>query len=127
VSNFITINAAPNDWLSTQDDTRWDVPKTANDPCPTGYRVPTETELDAERALFATNNAAGAFASVLKLPVAGYRNAGAGALTGVGSNGNYWSSTVDGTNARYLRFPSSNAYMSSSHRAYGFSVRCLKE
>ena len=126
-SNFITINAAPNDWLSTQDDTRWDVPKTANDPCPTGYRVPTETELDAERTLFATSNDAGAFASVLKLPVAGYRNYSTGALASVGSSGRYWSSTVSGTSARRLYFGSSAANMSSSNRAYGFSVRCLKE
>lgn len=60
-------------------------------------------------------------------PVAGYRNNSTGALTNVGSNGNYWSSTVSGTNARNLNFNSSNANMNANNRANGFSVRCIKE
>jgi uncharacterized protein (TIGR02145 family) len=61
------------------------------------------------------------------LPVAGNRNNSNGTLNNVGSNGNYWSSTVDGTNARNLNFNSSNANMNSNNRANGFSVRCLKD
>ena len=61
------------------------------------------------------------------LPVAGNRNNSNGSLNTVGSNGNYWSSTVDGTNARNLNFNSSNANMNSNNRANGFSVRCLKD
>ncbi len=49
------------------------------------------------------------------------------AFNNVGSNGNYWSSTVSGTNARYLTFYSSNAAMNSNNRANGFSVRCIKD
>jgi hypothetical protein len=45
----------------------------------------------------------------------------------VGSNGNYWSSTLDGTNAKNLNFNSSNANTNSNNRAFGFSVRCLKD
>jgi uncharacterized protein (TIGR02145 family) len=130
-TSFIT---SVDDWLSTQDDTRWNsgtevapVKVTANDPCPTGFRVPTESELDAERVLFATQNAAGAWGSVLKLPVAGYRRYSTGARTSVGSRGYYWSSTVSGTDAGLLRFVSSTAYMNSDYRAGGFSVRCIKE
>ena len=134
--DFITKSASPNDWLTSPDDTRWGATKTANDPCPSNYRMPTETEFEAERNNGGTgfwgtgsvqNNAAGAFASVLKLPVAGYRNGNAGALAGLGSSGGYWSSTVSGTNARFLYFYSSNAYMLSGIRAYGFSLRCIKE
>ncbi|MDO5968533.1 hypothetical protein Q4Q35_01820, partial [Flavivirga aquimarina] len=61
------------------------------------------------------------------LPVAGNRNNSNGSLNNVGSNGNYWSSTVSGTNARNLNFNSSNANMNSNNRANGFSVRCLKD
>lgn len=61
------------------------------------------------------------------LPVAGNRNNSNGTLNNVGSNGNYWSSTVDGTNARNLNFNSSNANVNSNNRANGFSVRCLKD
>ena len=126
-SNFITNGTTPYDWLSTQDDTRWGAAKTANDPCPIGYRVPTEAELNAERLLFPTNGSAGAYASELKFPVAGYRSSSAGAITLAGTYGRYWSSTVLGTSARRLTFTSSSADMNSSNRAFGLSVRCIKE
>jgi hypothetical protein len=65
-----------------------------NDPCPTGYRMPTEAELNGERLNFPTNNAAGAFNSSLKLSVAGHRASSTGSLVSVGTAGYYWSSTV---------------------------------
>lgn len=61
------------------------------------------------------------------LPVAGNRNNSNGSLNNVGSKGNYWSSTVDGTNSQNLNFNSSNANMNSNNRANGNSVRCLKD
>ena len=125
--NFITSSISPYDWLTVQDNNRWQTVGEANNPCPSGYRLPTETELNNERTAFSTNNAAGAYASALKLPVAGLRNYSFGTLFYVGSNGYYWSSTVSGTSARYLNLYSSNANMSSNGRAYGFSVRCIKD
>jgi hypothetical protein len=50
-----------------------------------------------------------------------------GSLNNVGTNGNYWSSTVSGTNARNLNFNSSNANMNTNNRANGNAVRCLKD
>ena len=133
-ANFIT---STSDWLTIKDDTRWNgSTKGTHDPCPSGFRVPTETELEAERNNGGTgfwgtgseqDNAAGAFASVLKLPLAGRRSRSNGTLYLEGSNGGYWSSTVSGTNARFLVFNSSNAAMYPFNRAYGFSVRCIKE
>ena len=124
-ANFITSSG---DWLNPRDDTRWNgSTKGAHDPCPSGFRVPTETELEAERGIWNTNNAAGAFASVLKLPLAGYRAYINGSLLYVGSGGRYWSSTVVGISARRLYFNSSNAIMLAGNRANGFSVRCIKE
>lgn len=61
------------------------------------------------------------------LPVAGNRNNSNGSLNNVGSNGNYWSGTVNGTNAQNLNFNSGNANMNNNNRANGFSVRCLKD
>jgi uncharacterized protein (TIGR02145 family) len=57
----------------------------------------------------------------------GYRNNSDGTLNNVGSNGNYWSSTVDGINARNLNFNSTGANMNSNNRANGFSARCIKD
>jgi hypothetical protein len=99
-----------------------------NDPCPTGYRIPTEIELQTELDEFSSNAAAGAF-SALKLPLAGYRYNSNGTLTVVGSSGRYWSSNVSSANAgaRYLYFNSSSAYMGNSARAHALSVRCIKD
>ncbi|QTD36779.1 hypothetical protein JL193_11625 [Polaribacter batillariae] len=121
-ANFIV---GSSDWLSTQDNTLWQAGN--NDPCPTGYRVPTETELNNERLAFSTNNAAGAYGSALKLPAGGIRSYVNGALSSIGSAGYYWSSTVSGSPARLLLFTSSNSFVNTANRAFGASVRCIKE
>ena len=125
--DFILEGNSPYDWLASQDDNLWQGVTGANNPCPSGYRLPTETELETERLAWGTNNTAGAFASPLKLPVAGYRNASNGSVGNVGSNGYYWSSTVSGTTARRLYFNSSNAGVGTNNRAGGRSVRCIKD
>ena len=125
--NFITSGSSPYDWRNPQNDNLWQGVGGTNNPCPSGYRLPTVAEWETERTSWGSNDAAGAFASPLKLPVAGGRSYSGGSLGSVGSSGLYWSSTVDGTNARNLNFSSSNAAISSGYRAGGFSVRCLKD
>ncbi len=125
--NFITSTSSPYDWRSPQNTNLWQGVSGTNNPCPIGYRLPTEAEWNAERTSWSSNNAAGAFASPLKLPVAGYRLYSNGSLDYVDSGGVYWSSTVSGTCARFLSFDSSFTYMDCANRAYGFSVRCIKD
>ncbi|MDO5968187.1 FISUMP domain-containing protein [Flavivirga aquimarina] len=125
--DFIT-NSSPADWRSSQNDNLWQGVSGTNNPCPSGYRLPTEAEWIDEHTSWDSNNSAGAFASPLKLPVAGYRSFSNGSLGNVGFFGYYWSSTVNnGTFAKRLSFYSSDAYMNSNYRAGGFSVRCLKD
>ncbi|MBU0489427.1 MAG: fibrobacter succinogenes major paralogous domain-containing protein [Bacteroidetes bacterium] len=125
--NFITNGSSPYDWRSPQNDNLWQGVSGTNNPCPAGFRLPTAAEWDAERTSWSSNNAAGAFASPLKLPLAGHRYSSDGSLFDVGSIGGYWSSTVSSTDARSLYFSSSNAYMSNFYRAYGHAVRCYKD
>ena len=91
------------------------------------FRIPTEAEWDTERLSWDTNNTAGAFGSPLKLPMAGFRSFSNGSLDSVGFVGYYWSSSVSGSGVRGLYFLSSNANTNSYGRAYGFSVRLIKD
>jgi len=97
-----------------------------NDPCPAGYRIPTETELNNERLSWGTDNPAGAMNSPLKLTVAGIRAYVDGTFSLVGSSGIYWSSTVSSKKARHLYFYSGGTGMTDNPRASGQSVRCIK-
>jgi len=125
--NFILAPSAPYDWRSPQNANLWQGVNGLNNPCPSGYRLPTETELNNERLSWSQNNNVGAFASPLKWTLAGNRYGSNGSLYSVGAAGYYWSSTVSGTNSRDLAFNSSNAAMNGSYRASGFTVRCLKD
>ena len=127
-SLFVTNSTAPVDWLSTQqsDGSLWwsGTAAGANSPCPTGYHVPTKAEWDAEVSAGITN--ASTAYSKLKLTVAGYRDNSNGSLASTASYGNYWSSSVNGTRASYLTFDSGFVTVTLNVRAYGYSVRCVK-
>jgi uncharacterized protein (TIGR02145 family) len=130
--NFILAPNTPNDWRSPQNANLWQGVNGVNNPCPSGYRVPTETEINAERLSWGSSNSLGAFASQLKLPVAGRRWSNNGSLEYVGSFGTYWSSTVSSTNSKSLFFSDSSYVGGSSSitnyaRWVGRSVRCIKE
>lgn len=126
-SNFIVAPNLPGDWRSPQNNNLWQGVNGINNPCPSGYRLPTDVELDAERQSWSSNNAAGALNSPLKLPVAGDRSFYDGSLGNVGSYGGYRSASVDSTHARTLNFGSNNAVIGIISRANGFSVRCIKD
>ena len=130
-------------WPATGTVTGWDSSyptgttwETANNVCPAGYRVPTDTEIQsliAAGSQWTTQNGVagrvfGSGDNSLFLPAAGYRNSSDGSLYDAGSYGYYWSSTQNNSSyAYYLDFNSSDAGRSNSYRYYGFSVRCVAE
>jgi len=125
---FITNNTDPVDWRSGQNVNLWQGVSGTNNPCPSGFRLPTLTELDAERTNWgANNNATGAITSPLKLSMSGYRSASLGSLFDTSVSGRYWSSTVGGSSSRALYFFSGGAIMNTDFRVLGFAVRCLKD
>jgi uncharacterized protein (TIGR02145 family) len=120
---------------------------TANDPCPTGYRVPTHNEWVAVNT-YNTASRTGlswgasdtnfgsalhygpdASTKLLTLPAAGTRNSASGELLHRGGLGDYWSSTESGSNASYyLYFNSSSVNPANdTNRTNGFSLRCIAE
>ena len=127
LSSGDAITAPYGDWRSPQNSNLWQGVNGINNPCPSGFRLPTETELDAERLSWSNQNNVGAFASVLKLSSGGLRIYSTGALSQVGIWGNYWSSTIGSPNPKRLFFDNSSASISITFfRAHGSSVRCIK-
>jgi hypothetical protein len=108
------------DWRDPQNDNLWQSAIKGD------WRLPTDAEWEAEIATWDTEDDAGAYASVLKLPMAGVRLRSDGSLYVVGSRGYYWSSTVDVAHVQFLFLSSSNATMYKDYRAMGFSVRLIK-
>ncbi len=119
-------SAAIVDWRSPQNTNLWQGANGVNNPCPSGYRIPAETELEEERLSWSTNTSVGAFAFALKLPTPGLRYYN-GLLLDVGTTGYYWSNTVSGVNSRCQSFNSSGVDMIPSMRALGLAVRCIKD
>jgi len=125
--DFIITEISPFDWRIPQNGNLWQGVNGINNPCPNGFRIPTETEFNCERLSWSTNNAAGAYASPLKLQQAGHRERINGLVTDINAVGYYWSSTISGGKARCLFFYSASTGIYSNDRAQGFSVRCIKD
>jgi uncharacterized protein (TIGR02145 family) len=133
ISGWNTTGAADGSWI--------DNTKTSNDPCPSGFRVPTKAQWDgviANNTLTnvgtnwtesTTNYSTGKmFGNNLFLPAAGLRINGVSSLFSRGSDGYYWSSTEGGTNvAWHPSFNINGAGTSNNGRATGMSVRCIAE
>ncbi|WP_330444502.1 hypothetical protein [Flavobacterium sp. C4GT6] len=124
---FVRSSASPYDWRVTPDDTLWATESSTNNPCPVGFRVPTLGELTTLVTTANITNRVTAANSVLKFTVPGTRLSSDGMLNGVGSNGVYWSSSVGGTKASSRYFNSGGTNTTNSYRAYGLTVRCLKD
>jgi uncharacterized protein (TIGR02145 family) len=121
-ANYITTNAVPNDWRNPQNNNLWQGVSGINNPCPSGFRLPTV----AEWSNLEITDAATAL-SILKIPFAGDRSNNGTTFRAVDTWANYWTSSVNGTySSTFLVAPGFLVGANSSERAYGLSVRCIK-
>jgi uncharacterized protein (TIGR02145 family) len=125
-SDFINVKTGTQDWRNPQNSTLWQGVNGSNNPCPTGFRLPTVAEWNLEIEGWSGKNDVGAFASSLKLPLEGSRSASTGDIALAGTGGYYWTSTVDGTRSRVVVISEAQAFVSTSVRGDGKSVRCIR-
>ena len=125
-------------WNSSTNRIAW---TTANDPCPQGWRVPTETELNSLLSHYSwiTNwndtgvdgRLFGTAPNQVFFPALSRRDMeGTLALSFNGLSGHYWSNTpCPGLemSARQLFFESVFGLMLSPERSFGMSIRCVVE
>lgn len=111
------------DWRTTPNNDLWQGVNGINNPCPYGYRIPTQAEFQAEITGANITNTDSAFNSFLKLPAAGIGNRHTGIVTDLGVRGLYWNSTV-GSNTYSFSSSISNY---NEYRSYIMSVRCIKD
>jgi hypothetical protein len=125
--SFIEMNTGVFDWRSPQNANLWQGVNGINNPCPSGWRVPTQAEWESESLRWSSSNTVGAYLSPLKLAVSGLRSLVDGSLINVGQYGNYWSSTPGFTDARSLHFNSNTITILPFYRSGAGAVRCVKD
>ena len=143
-TTFITSNSSNDDWYysgsSNTDNTRWQSKKTIYDPCPAGWRVPDGgssgvwAQAGFDDQSYDSSDEGMLFGSGISSPASWYPAAGCRreddrGLRGAGNGGIYWSVTPNRKFAYNLSFDY-DGYVNPTngyYRAYGQSVRCMKE
>lgn len=122
------------DWRTTQNNNLWQGYNGINNPCPNGFRVPTNDDFTAEMNTWGTSKASSAFNSTLKLPLSGFRGSDGNVNNSFGSNdaADYWTSTVSLTSSVYYAnkfefFGNSAYFYQEPNRALGCAIRCIKD
>jgi hypothetical protein len=106
------------DWRSPKNDALWQGTAGINNPCPSGYRIPTQAELDA--ASNSTNFA------TMKFSLPGERFAGS--IVNTGLLGVYHTSTVSSTKVYHWNFTSAGGrYSWDTYRGKAAAIRCIKQ
>lgn len=124
---FITEDTSPYDWRATQNDNLWHGEAGINNPCPRGYRVPTQAELTNLALAENINDVFEAGESSLGISASGSRSRSTGQVSNVSRAVALWSSTTSGALAQSLRSTFTYADTRDMNRASGANIRCIKD
>ena len=112
-------------WSSGLTNDYWNGLNGINNPCPTGWRLPTNSEITS----FISNNGslteASAYSSVLKMPASMGRDRNSAAVNGNNANNLYWMSY--GTGSVGLQFYAGGYTFFPQNPNYGGAIRCVQE
>ncbi len=118
------------DWRETRNNNLWQGVSGTNNPCPPGFRLPTESELSAELDQWGAGKLFDGFWSPLKIVMAGWRNNSTATITSVNSYAYLWTSTVRPNGDPYAFIVGSKyafAETITAPRGDGKSVRCIMD
>ncbi len=118
------------DWISPSNNNLWQSPDQVNNPCPTGWHVPTKTEWENENL---TLNDLTLLYNGLKLTLSGYRAFDGGDVSQSNGSGCYWTSTVNMDVPDQYKYMFSYAlyigpggYFTDDCKSQGLAVKCIK-
>lgn len=129
-NDFILAASQPYNWMTAEDNSLWQGINGQNNPCPTGFRLPTKTEATSEVNSWSAPNSNGAFESPLRIVNSGMRGYLGGSLVLQNSDAFFWTSTISNglaPNINAMNITSTSANPVLSYRAAGFAVRCIKD
>lgn len=124
---FITEANFPFLWQTYEDNTLWLGETGVNNPCPTGFRLPTETEITTLFSVENITNYSNAVSNHLAFTASGYRNWINGSIQSPAVEGRYITTSSSGALKPVFRFDSSSTFIASSGRVVGNSIRCIKD
>lgn len=136
-SKFIVDEKKSNDWLINSNEDLWQGENGVNNPCPCGYRVPTQKEWRAVLNLgyeVKVNSSGYYYLTIangqLILPCAGLRSAYTGNFQHIGTRGYYWASDAKkNETSGCIDFNKEELTTNISifgFRCFGRSVRCVR-
>jgi uncharacterized protein (TIGR02145 family) len=131
-NRFFTVYTS---WLNPQNDHLWQGVNGLNNPCPSGYRLPTLNEFNAEISAASIYGSDAAFNSVLKLQRLKRRDGATSTGTYYIDGGFYWTSSVQAFDENGIDPPAYYVFFNTNGetetngfpRYHGLAVRCIKD